>query len=135
LLLGARSRLCGGKGRLRGRADSVERRKAVLSQLGIEFTGLRRLSDEALVGALHVLGLNFDCLVERLDTDELLEGGSGVLERLLGVVSGFNHDRLSAGGGNLKSLHGCAKAVLAEFLDGLKRLVHGGSPKRVLCPV
>ena len=72
-LLGARGRLARGNGCLCSRADKAKGRKAVLGQLGVELTGLGRVRDKALIGALEIVALDLDGLVKRPDASQLLE--------------------------------------------------------------
>src|SRR3954471_8608921 len=65
-------------------------------EVRIELTKLGSFRDKALVRALDVVALHLNRLFERLRADELLGGGSAVLEHLLRVVRNFHRDRLHA---------------------------------------
>jgi hypothetical protein len=128
-LLRARGRLGRGNDGLCSRAKEAEGRETVLGQLGVEFTRLGRMRDKALVGALEIVALELDGLVQRLDAGQLLERRRILVKGLLGVVGGLDNDRLGAGGGDIEGLYSGVKTVFAECLNGLELLLHQESPK------
>src|SRR5216683_3368140 len=70
----------------------------LLGKSAVEFTNLLRLSDKVRISLPCEFGLNLNRLIERPHSHELLDKGSGVLERLLGVVAVGIRDSLNTDG-------------------------------------
>src|SRR6516164_2156528 len=66
--------------------DALDRFVQLLRKIGIEFSNLGRVSDEAFIRRLHVFGLHFERLFHRFGAHELLCSSRVILERSLGVI-------------------------------------------------
>ena len=102
------------------RAQGAERRNGVLSELGVELTGLRGLGDQAVVGVLDISGLDLERLVERLGADELFERRDTLLEQTSFVISRSRRRSPACGGGDAEGLDGRVEAIPAELLNGVE---------------
>ena len=107
--------------------DAFERLVGFLGEIGVQLTELGRFGDEAFVCRLGVLGLHFDRLVQRLDAEQLLEGGRTVLESLLRVVGELDRDRLAALRDRAEGLQGRFDVLFADRLQVFEILHHVSS--------
>src|SRR5205807_1963372 len=106
-----------------------------------------RLCGEGLMGALEVVRLHLDRLVERFGGHQLFGRGGTLLERLLGIVRHLRRDRLEALREYAKRLERGVDTVLAELLHIVEILDHDENlsrpdlavsllspPRRILAP-
>src|SRR4051794_23470227 len=96
----------------------------LLGEVGVEFTELGRLGDEALIARLDVVALHLDRLLQRLGAEELLQGRAAVFEALLRIVRELGRDRLPALRHAAELLHAGVDIVFAKLLDVLEILEH-----------
>src|SRR5262245_29171544 len=73
--------------RLRGSLScSLEWRIGILDHSPVQFGDLRCLRNKGVIGTPYILCLDFNCLLKRLRSDNLLEGARSVFKSLLRVV-------------------------------------------------
>jgi hypothetical protein len=65
----------------------LDRLVRITSHGDIHLTKFRHLGDVSIISLLGELRLDLNRLLDRLRTDQLLEGAGTVLERFLGIVS------------------------------------------------
>ena len=93
-----------------------------LGEVGIEFADLGRLGHEALIGALEIVLLDFDRLLDRLRAEQLLERRGAVLERLLRIVDASTAIACTPFETVPNAFMAGVHAFLAEFLEFVELL-------------
>src|ERR1700730_12714414 len=112
---------------------ALERLVGFLGEVGIKLAELGRLGDKALIGALDVIALHLERLLQRFRADELLGRGSALLEHLLRIVRDLDRDRLNALRERPERPHRRIHVVLAELLHFVD-LDHGTTSPGLLPP-